>query len=39
MHYVVFGEEILFRGERSSLTVSVCLNKLNKQTLYVFMAE
>lgn len=36
VQYVVLEEEILFQGERSSLSV-LHLNKLNK--LFVFMTE
>lgn len=33
------GEEILIRRERSALTVVLRLNKLSKQTVFVFMTE
>lgn len=40
VHVVVLGEEILMGGERSSSTdLFPCLNKLNGQTLFVFMTE
>ena len=42
-HYVkealFLREEILIVRQRSSLTDCLCLNKLNKQTLFVFMTE